>query len=154
MKQLRIYFNSLDDDGGGSIGTDELEDPLIALGLLDTRAQVEKIVMAVDDDGSGMLEFSEFLQIIKGGTDTSSPPENQDKNDKGSGAVDGADAIYNFFKDLTQGVRKGEDGANNEHIPFSLYISEQRRKMILNSMGVPRYKLGEKVLPDEHKLIG
>ena len=68
MKQLRIYFNSLDSDGGGSIGTDELEDPLIALGLLDSRAQVEKIVDAVDDDGSGMLEFAEFLQIIKGGS--------------------------------------------------------------------------------------
>lgn len=35
--QLRNYFNSLDDDGSGSIGVDELEDPLIALGLVDNR---------------------------------------------------------------------------------------------------------------------
>ena len=28
---------SLDDDGSGSIGVDELEDPLIALGLVDNR---------------------------------------------------------------------------------------------------------------------
>jgi len=27
----------LDDDGSGSIGVDELEDPLIALGLVDNR---------------------------------------------------------------------------------------------------------------------
>jgi len=27
----------LDDDGSGSIGIDELEDPLIALGLVDNR---------------------------------------------------------------------------------------------------------------------
>lgn len=39
-KQLRAYFNSLDDDGSGSIGVDELEDPLIALGLVDNRQQV------------------------------------------------------------------------------------------------------------------
>lgn len=38
LRQLREYFGSLDDDGSGSIGTDELEEPLIALGLVDTRA--------------------------------------------------------------------------------------------------------------------
>ena len=38
LKALREYFSSLDDDGSGSIGTDELEEPLIALGLVDTRA--------------------------------------------------------------------------------------------------------------------
>ena len=37
LRQLRNYFNSLDDDGSGSIGVDELEDPLIALGLVDNR---------------------------------------------------------------------------------------------------------------------
>jgi len=57
----------LDDDDSGSIGVDELEEPLIALGLLDTRQQVQEIVNEVDDDGSGMLEFEEFLKIIKGG---------------------------------------------------------------------------------------
>lgn len=40
LKQLRDYFGSLDDDGSGSIGVDELEDPLIALGLVDCRQQV------------------------------------------------------------------------------------------------------------------
>jgi len=43
-KQLRNYFNSLDDDASGSIGVDELEDPLIALGLVDNRQQVQSIV--------------------------------------------------------------------------------------------------------------
>jgi len=37
LRQLRNYFNSLDDDGSGSIGVDELEDPLIALGLVENR---------------------------------------------------------------------------------------------------------------------
>jgi hypothetical protein len=36
-----MYFNSLDSDGGGSIGVDELEDPLIALGLVENREAVE-----------------------------------------------------------------------------------------------------------------
>jgi Ca2+-binding EF-hand superfamily protein len=37
LKQLREYFNSLDEDGSESIGVDELEDPLIALGLVENR---------------------------------------------------------------------------------------------------------------------
>jgi|ERR1740123_1155317 len=40
LKKLREYFNSLDDDNSGSIGVDELEDPLIALGLVENRQQV------------------------------------------------------------------------------------------------------------------
>jgi len=40
LRQLRNYFNSLDEDGSGSIGVDELEEPLIALGLVDNRQQV------------------------------------------------------------------------------------------------------------------
>jgi hypothetical protein len=37
---LRRYFNSLDDDGSGSIGIDELVEPLIALGLAESVDQV------------------------------------------------------------------------------------------------------------------
>lgn len=65
---MRTYFNSLDDDGSGSIGVDELEDPLIALGLVDSRQQVNKIVELVDENCSAKIEFGEFLSIIKGGS--------------------------------------------------------------------------------------
>ena len=36
----------------GAIGVDELEDPLIALGLVENRQQVAQIVAMVDEDGS------------------------------------------------------------------------------------------------------
>jgi len=34
LKMLKDCFNDLDEDGSGSIGIDELQDPLIALGLV------------------------------------------------------------------------------------------------------------------------
>ena len=37
IKILRKAFDSLDEDGSQAIGVDELEDPLIALGLVDNR---------------------------------------------------------------------------------------------------------------------
>mmetsp|Transcript_38256 Transcript_38256/g.34129 ORF Transcript_38256/g.34129 Transcript_38256/m.34129 type:complete len:126 (+) Transcript_38256:29-406(+) len=38
--KLKQYFNSLDDDGSGSIGVDELVEPLISLGLAETIEEV------------------------------------------------------------------------------------------------------------------
>lgn len=49
----------------GSIGLEELEKPLISLGLCNSRQEVQKIMDSVDDDGSGQIEFNEFLAIIK-----------------------------------------------------------------------------------------
>ena len=40
-------------------------DPLIALGLVDNREEVSAIIESEDDDGSGLLEFDEFLRIMK-----------------------------------------------------------------------------------------
>ena len=40
LKKLKQCFNSLDDDGSGSIGIDELENPLIGLGFADTREEI------------------------------------------------------------------------------------------------------------------
>ena len=64
IKKLKDCFNALDDDGSKSISVDELEEPLIGLGLAQTREDVQEMIDAVDDDGSGEIEFEEFLQII------------------------------------------------------------------------------------------
>ena len=40
IRKLLECFSSLDDDGSGSIGIDELEEPLIGLGIADTREEV------------------------------------------------------------------------------------------------------------------
>lgn len=37
IRKLKECFSSLDDDGSGSIGIDELEEPLIGLGFADNR---------------------------------------------------------------------------------------------------------------------
>lgn len=44
LLELRKYFNSLDEKGTGSIGVDELEDPFIALGLSQTREEVQELI--------------------------------------------------------------------------------------------------------------
>ena len=67
MKILKECFNELDEDGGGGIGVDELEDPLIALGLVNHRQQVEEMMQQIDDSDDMEIDFNEFLKFVKGG---------------------------------------------------------------------------------------
>lgn len=65
IRKLKECFDSLDNDGSGAIGVKELEDPLIGLGFAESWEEVEDLIKQVDDDGSGFIEFGEFLGIIK-----------------------------------------------------------------------------------------
>jgi Ca2+-binding EF-hand superfamily protein len=76
-----------------------LYDPLIGLGFADTMKEVDDMVDRVDDDGSGQIEFPEFLMIIKG-----------------KGDDEQCAAISNFFK----GLSKGE--FSKKAIMFQTYV--------------------------------
>lgn len=94
----------------GCIGYKELEDPLIALGLAETRQQVEEMVKSVDFDGSGSIEFEEFLTILRGS--------------KGNAA------IASFFKGLIEGTLIKDART----LPFKLVVSAYRRKMLMDAL--------------------
>ena len=119
---LKDCFNELDDDGSQAIGVDELEDPFMALGLVDSRRQVENMVREIDEDGN--IEFEEFLKIVKGGDKTKATLLkhcNKDENND-------IDVIFDFFKKLTA----GEVSDNKDmKIGFSIYFTQERRKKIL-----------------------
>ena len=110
IRKLKECFLSLDDDGSGSIGIEELQEPLIGLGFADKVEEVEEMVALVDEDGSGMIEFNEFLDII-----------NSDNNEK-------TQAITKFFKDLTSGKY------GNQDISFALFVQQMRRKHLLDAI--------------------
>ncbi len=72
IKRLRDCFDCLDDDKSGSIGWKQLKEPLIGLGLSNNIEEVFKMIEIVDDDKSGMIEFPEFLKIIRNGENNES----------------------------------------------------------------------------------
>lgn len=65
VQQMRAYFKELDTDKSGMIGTDEIEETLISLGLARTKEDVQRTVQELDADGNGELDFDEFLQMLK-----------------------------------------------------------------------------------------
>ena len=46
---------------------DELEEPLIAMGLVENRLQITELIKQVDKNGNFEIDFNEFLAIIKKG---------------------------------------------------------------------------------------
>lgn len=64
-----------------------------------------------------MIEFEEFLSIIKGGSAASKEGKDKKKDDPTT-------AIFDFFSALTDGKMKDKE---NEHMPFSLFVSYKRR---------------------------
>lgn len=50
----------MDADGGGTIGLEELENPLIGLGFAENREDVQRLISSVDQDGNGDIDFGEF----------------------------------------------------------------------------------------------
>ena len=68
----------------GSIGVDELLEPLISLGIAKSKEEIQLLIKTVDTDNSRRIEFKEFLQIIK----------NQNKETNSSGGY----GLIEFFK--------------------------------------------------------
>lgn len=124
-RELRRFFNSLDDSGRGSIGYKELEEPLLALGLAETRQQVKEMVDVVDRDGSGQIEFEEFLSILKGSS--------------------GNEQMMKFFRGLIDGTLIKE----SKSVPLKLLINTYRRRMMMDAMmsrDPERREKGERIM--------
>lgn len=71
---MQRWFESLDTDGSGEVGLDELEDPLVSVGLARDRADVQQLIDRVDRDGSGEITFAEFLAMMYPSRRTTQPP--------------------------------------------------------------------------------
>ncbi|CAI0559679.1 unnamed protein product [Linum tenue] len=68
-EDMREAFNVFDQNGDGFITVDELRSVLASLGLKQGRTveDCRKMIMKVDVDGDGMVNFKEFKQMMKGG---------------------------------------------------------------------------------------
>ena len=91
------------------------------------------MVDAVDEDGSGMIEFPEFLSIIK----------NSDGSEK-------MGKINKFFKDMTSGQLAGND------LSFNLLVQKLRRDYLMDaimSQDTKKKEFGERILKNVGKQV-
>merc|ERR1712190_603342 len=61
IKALRDIFMSLDANGDGLLTANEMKEGLAKAGLKDIPADLQQILEDVDSDGSGVIDYTEFL---------------------------------------------------------------------------------------------
>ncbi|GLT27754.1 hypothetical protein SLA2020_027290 [Shorea laevis] len=68
-EDMREAFNVFDQNGDGYITVDELRSVLSSLGLKQGRTidDCKRMIMKVDVDGDGRVNFKEFKEMMKGG---------------------------------------------------------------------------------------
>ena len=66
LDQMREAFELFDADGSGSIDLSELEAAMGALGLEVEKQELEQMIIDVDVNGSGEIDFPEFVSMMTG----------------------------------------------------------------------------------------
>ena len=65
MRQIKELYHALDVDGDGTLTPDEIKEGLERLGR-DDSAIIYQILLEADEDGSGDVDFDEFLAALQG----------------------------------------------------------------------------------------
>jgi len=64
ITEFKAAFDMFDTDGGGDISTKELGTVMKMLGQNPSREELDAIIEEVDEDGSGTIDFEEFLVMM------------------------------------------------------------------------------------------
>ncbi|KAJ7331639.1 Calmodulin-2 [Desmophyllum pertusum] len=64
VAEFKEAFQIFDKDSGGTISIKELKQVFEALGQHPTEEEVQSMISGVDEDGSGEIDFDEFLTLM------------------------------------------------------------------------------------------
>lgn len=110
MNKYKIYYDEIcrfNPDGEEGMGVEQLKEPFISLGLANSKEDVNELINSVDDDGSGRIEFDEFLRIIH---------NKSKKKEKGN------EKITSFFKNLANNTVSKDHDLNEFSFQTSMII--------------------------------
>ena len=65
VEEIRQTFRLFDEDNNGSIDEKELGNVFRSLGQYYTQAELQEMIGEIDADGSGVVEFDEFLRLMQ-----------------------------------------------------------------------------------------
>lgn len=117
IEEFREAFSLFDRNGDGTITTTELGTVMRSLGQNPTETELRDMINEVDEDGSGTVEFDEFLKMMA-------------KKLKDSDAME----------ELREAFRVFDKDGNG-------YISSQELRHVMNMLGekLSDYEVGEMV---------
>ncbi|OQR97429.1 hypothetical protein THRCLA_21935 [Thraustotheca clavata] len=158
MLLMRRWFDFLDMDGSGEIGLNELEDPLVSVGLAKCRNDVRKLIKTVDDSDVGAVNFEEFISMVHGKKklkvraryNLSDPKRIHDQRpltERGRPRPNNLETLESPHKEQNKSVATDEEvnsvvklftdlqagKLGDLTLPFPALITAYRRRMLLNA---------------------
>jgi len=120
--EFKDAFAMFDIDGGGTIETHELKQVLTELGDAPTDEEIEEMILLVDANGDGEIDFDEFLTLMRLRMGEDGDDNEQKLRDvfdvfdaDGSGAID-RDEMRMLMKKLAQSLTEEEITAIMEEV--------------------------------------
>ncbi len=111
VRMLRDWFEALDVDGSGDISVDELEEPLISIGLVSSKADLIDMINKYDSSGDGEIDFQEFVKMV------------MTKEEGGQ-----SNAMLKLFEAFSEGK------LGDPLLPFSTLVHMYSRKQLFNAV--------------------
>ncbi|GMI02564.1 hypothetical protein TrVE_jg10602 [Triparma verrucosa] len=110
VKMLRDWFEALDADGSGDISVEELEEPLISIGVVASKEDLIAMINKYDSSGDGEIDFQEFVKMVM-------------TKEEGS-----PNAMLKLFEEFSEGL------LGDKMLPFSTLVHMYSRKMLFNAV--------------------
>eukprot|EP01018_Ginkgo_biloba_P015986 Gb_28609 [translate_table: standard] len=154
-QELKECFDLIDTDGSGAIDADELLTAFNVLGMHVKRSEVEKMLAEVDADGSGEVEYPEFVQIMTSKLETQSQEVDSDEKAKKQPLPFQLLAQAYRRKKLIEAVMGG-DKTTQQRLRAKAEKAEAERQAVLAAMEAEKHYMAlrfdekqGKTLPDE-----
>ena len=110
-KDLRKVFEQLDKDRSGTLCLEELYEPLLSLGLIEKKQEVQELIEHIGSKNSGIIEFHEFLRAFDS---TRAKKHNK---------------IDILLRDMESNIILNQ----KTDLPFNLCIMSQRRNIMMSA---------------------
>uniref|UniRef100_A0AC35GAQ0 EF-hand domain-containing protein n=1 Tax=Panagrolaimus sp. PS1159 TaxID=55785 RepID=A0AC35GAQ0_9BILA len=65
LAEFHQLFSMFDTDGSGAIGSEELKEAILSIGLAASDVEIDTLIKEVDEDGNGEIDFAEFCHCMK-----------------------------------------------------------------------------------------
>lgn len=112
---IRKLFEKFDENGDGTIDSEELRKGLLGLNLADLPpSQVDRLVAEIDADGNGVIDLDEFDSILMGDAEAEHEPEHDDEGAEDSTVQEVDDSSDDDIGEEDHVSDESEDVAEDE----------------------------------------
>ena len=149
IQAFKEAFDLFDNNGGGTIDSAELKETLDSVGIEIDQEDIEDVMLKLDEDGNGEIDFEEFLNLMTN-TEMFLEAFARKKNHDGTDANEHGYRDHLLFDALTEFMKKSALKAADEIVGY--YAKKYKKVVKTYNMNKGAHVVGH--YADGARLIG